>query len=86
MKHRKGLPPGGRRSLARRACAMGNDAGAPGDEFVIATDPGCDDPRHREEVQGAMMALMVRGGVPWSGPTTMDCGCVLRLVPWSEAF
>lgn len=51
-------------------------------DYVILTDPGCSpgDPLwelHALEVQGAMMALHVRG--PWEGGTLMDCGCILDL-------
>jgi hypothetical protein len=51
--------------------------------YVIATDPGCDHPLHREEVAGAMMALHL--GVVWSGKTDMDCGCTLELIELDAA-
>lgn len=45
--------------------------------WVIHTSPGCDHPDHVHEVRGAMFALAVRG--PWSGPSLMDCGCMLSV-------
>lgn len=47
------------------------------DDWMIATDPGCDAPEHGEEVQGALLALWTSG--PWAGSTLMDCGCQLSL-------
>lgn len=48
-------------------------------DVVIGTNPGCDDPRHRLEVFGAMQALAM--GHRWWDETIMDCGCVLTLLP-----
>jgi hypothetical protein len=65
---------------------IGPIAPEPLPEWVISTDPGChpSDPffeLHSLEVQGAMMALHIRG--PWFDQTLMDCGCVLELLPVS---
>lgn len=51
-------------------------------DHFIETDPGCETDLHREEVAGAMIALATRG--PWTGPTAMDCGCILTIRHVSE--
>lgn len=51
-------------------------------EWVIVTDPGCDDERHALEVFGAGFAVETSG--PWEGPTVMDCGCTLTLCRWDD--
>jgi hypothetical protein len=71
------------KSRRRRARALPlrneGDAGPPPaiELPMIYTDPGCDHPDHRLEVQGAMMALA--SGHWWSGRTLMDCGCYLSI-------
>ncbi len=59
-----------------RLCAGVFDVPAP--VPVITTDPGCEAESHGLEVIGASMAL--EQGYRWTGPTLMDCGCMLDVV------
>ncbi len=47
----------------------------PEGELVLRTDPGCEDPRHRDEIHGVMTLLA--DGHRWESPQQMDCGCSL---------
>jgi hypothetical protein len=51
--------------------------GALGGDLVMATDPGCDDPKHRRQIQSLMLEVMV-GGLK-SGTIEMVCGCKLKM-------
>lgn len=47
--------------------------------YRVDAPPRCWLPfQHLDEVHGATIALWISG--PWSGPTEMDCGCILTLV------
>lgn len=54
------------------------------DDLVVLTDPGCDRPEHRLEIQGASLAWAQ--GARWSEPSLMDCGCILTISTMADLF